>query len=225
MLTRIDDAGLFITAAGEKGSALESSAFKYHPLFAHFLRRQLIDKAPSEAVALNLRACDWLSQAGYYFDAFNHALQGNEPARAADLIDSHCDDLYSSGYERLIIPSMSKLPPGIVAEHPNIMLGMSWRYAAEWRLEQSRVLIDRANRQVKKLAHLGHLKPEELDDLQNHIEHQRIMHALVRRTLSRRGSLGKPAKSIRQGLSVRDREFICRHDVRAKGAIQAISSR
>ncbi len=163
----------------EKGSAAGPPAFKYHPLFAHYLRRQLTDESPSEAVALNLRACDWLSQAGYYFDAFNHALQGNDPARAADLIDPHCDDLYASGRERLIIPSMSKLPPGIVAEHPYIMLGMSWRYAAEWRLEQSRVLIERADRQVRKLAYLGHLKPEELEDLQNHIEHQRIMQAVV----------------------------------------------
>jgi LuxR family transcriptional regulator, maltose regulon positive regulatory protein len=82
MLNRLEHAHLFITALDEK-----HEWFRYHPLFADFLRQVQAEVNPAEIPELHQRAALWLEGNGNLDEAFRHALASRDMEWAADMIE------------------------------------------------------------------------------------------------------------------------------------------
>jgi LuxR family maltose regulon positive regulatory protein len=84
VLERLARENLFVTALDDWGDW-----YRYHPLFAQFLRGELERRDPDEAARLHCRAAGWLKIRGDIPDAVRHWLAAGEtPAAAAALTES-----------------------------------------------------------------------------------------------------------------------------------------
>jgi len=61
--------------------------YRYHHLFADVLRTRLLDEQPDLVADLHRRAGEWYERNNERFEAIRHLVAGDDPARAADLIE------------------------------------------------------------------------------------------------------------------------------------------
>ena len=64
----------------------EHDWFRYHPLFAEYLRLQLERSAPGQPAAMHLRAAQWFASQGRLLEAVRHALHGGDVEQAAGYV-------------------------------------------------------------------------------------------------------------------------------------------
>jgi LuxR family maltose regulon positive regulatory protein len=82
MLERLEAANLFLVPLDET-----RTWYRYHHLFAGFLRERLRRDAPALISTLHCRAAHWYEQQGLLGDAADHALAAQDHALAARLIE------------------------------------------------------------------------------------------------------------------------------------------
>src|SRR5207247_1952149 len=82
MLERLDAANLFIVPLDDT-----RTWYRYHHLFADFLRERLRREDPDRLPGLHRRACRWYERHGLLADAVDHALAAADYAQAAGLIE------------------------------------------------------------------------------------------------------------------------------------------
>jgi LuxR family transcriptional regulator, maltose regulon positive regulatory protein len=115
MLERLAAANLFITPiAGEPGS------FRYHALFASFLRDQLAREQPQSVQALHRAAAGWYEAQQRPVPAIDHALEGGDLERALRLLDEHAMPLLMEGRLRLLARWFGELTSGVLQDHPRL---------------------------------------------------------------------------------------------------------
>jgi LuxR family maltose regulon positive regulatory protein len=151
LIDRCDAAGLFLVALDQT-----RTWYRYHSLFADFLRRQLNDRFPGVANELRVAASHWLEQAGFPAEAFDYALKGNNPIRAAEILDAQCDGMWSAGRQQVIQSLAERLPPHVQALYPRIMLAMAWRLVAQWKIDQAQHLVAVSRARLAELERGGH---------------------------------------------------------------------
>jgi len=132
-LERLERANLFVIPLDGQGKW-----FRYHQLFAEFLRRELMHVEPESVPALHLRAAEWFERNGMPGDAMEHYLQGghHEPALAA--IRRLLPVMLKNEWETLL-RWMAALPEEWLERDPDVYLAYTFFAAAENR-EQSRVV-------------------------------------------------------------------------------------
>ncbi len=136
LIDRCDASGLFLVTLDQT-----RTWYRYHSLFADFLRRQLSDRFPGLADELHVAASHWLEQSGFHAEAFDYALKGNNPIRAAEILDAQCDAMWSAGRQQVIQSLAERLPPHVQALYPRIMLALAWRLVAQWKIDQAQQLV------------------------------------------------------------------------------------
>lgn len=121
MLERLDAANLFLVPLDN-----ERRWFRYHHLFAEFLRGRLDRVHPGLARTLHARAAEWHSRHGNLSDAVNHALAAGDDAGAAQLVEDCAMELIRQG--DLLQPSewLNRLPPAVVESRPRLNLIAAW---------------------------------------------------------------------------------------------------
>jgi LuxR family maltose regulon positive regulatory protein len=92
MLRAAELAGLFLVALDE-----ESREYRYHPLFAAVLRRELAATAPEAVAGLHARASRWYEAEGDAGAAIRHAIASRDVTRASELAMRHGQAYWSSG--------------------------------------------------------------------------------------------------------------------------------
>jgi LuxR family maltose regulon positive regulatory protein len=121
MLNRLEHAHLFTTALDEK-----HEWFRYHPLFADFLRRVQAEVNPGEIPDLHLRAALWLEGNGNLDEAFRHALASRSLEWTADLIERNALPMINLGEVTALARWISSLPDDITRQRPNLILAYAW---------------------------------------------------------------------------------------------------
>jgi LuxR family maltose regulon positive regulatory protein len=104
--------------------------FRYHHLFAEWLRLQAADD-PRER---HVRAADWLVGHDMPGDAIRHYVAAGEPDRGAEIIDRQRWTLVGQGREETLRDWTQLLPPPVLRRHPRLMLGAAWvaHHAGRW---------------------------------------------------------------------------------------------
>src|SRR5918994_2470582 len=92
MLERLERVNLFVVAFDD-----ERRWYRYHHLFADFLRSRLQRGQPEGMRELHLRAAEWYEQNGWTSEAIRHALAAQEHDRAADLVEHVARKLWNRG--------------------------------------------------------------------------------------------------------------------------------
>lgn len=100
--------------------------YRYHQLFATFLRNQLKQHYPEQIAALHQRASAWYEAAGMTLEAINHALAIEEWARAVRLIEEVSNLIWLRGEISTIQGWLEQLPEALIDERPRLGILRAW---------------------------------------------------------------------------------------------------
>src|SRR3712207_4764187 len=89
MLEELERENLFVFALDE-----ERRWYRYHHLFADFLRSRLEREIPERVPELHCRAAEWYEQNGLTSEAVGHALAAEDYERAAELVEQVIGEMW-----------------------------------------------------------------------------------------------------------------------------------
>ncbi|HET8628338.1 MAG TPA: LuxR C-terminal-related transcriptional regulator [Thermomicrobiales bacterium] len=122
MLERLEAASLFLVPLDDT-----RTWYRYHHLFADFLRERLRREASDLAPELHRRACRWHERAGLLADAADHALAAGEGSWAASLVERLSPALlWQRGELATLLRWLERLPPEAVRARPRLGLDLAW---------------------------------------------------------------------------------------------------
>ena len=122
--------------------------YRYHHLFAEFLRARLHREQPGHIAELHRRASKWQAENGLTEDAVDHALSATTFEVAADLIEHIAERMFwKEGRTSKLLEWLAALPDDIVRSRPTLSLTHAWALLASGqadRVEATLVDVERA---------------------------------------------------------------------------------
>ncbi|MFC9840174.1 protein kinase [Rhodococcus sp. NPDC127530] len=131
-LEQIEERDLFLRALDD-----ERVWFRYHHLFADFLRRRLERDHPDRVAALHRTASRWFADHDLLSEAVDQSLAAGDEERAADLVDGMA--LIERSQIASVLGLIDKLPATLVAGRPHLLIAAAWAHVL---LHHDRVAID-----------------------------------------------------------------------------------
>jgi LuxR family maltose regulon positive regulatory protein len=131
MLIFLEKANLFLVSTDNK-----RQWYRYHHLFADFLRQRLRESQPEMVPELFIRASQWYEAQGMVDEAIEHALAGNDVMRAARLLDENAETLLLVNAEvTQLIRWADRLPLKVRAQFPRLCIFHAMALQFEYQLE------------------------------------------------------------------------------------------
>lgn len=118
ILAQLERANLFLIAQDEP-----RQWFRYHHLFADFLRAELSE---AEQRQLHARACRWHEAQGARPDAIRHALAARDYDTAVRLIRCSAEDACRDGAYNTLLGWVNALPETVVRAHSDLLVHRGW---------------------------------------------------------------------------------------------------
>jgi serine/threonine-protein kinase PknK len=123
MLEEVERRGLFLQQVeGDPGW------FRYHQMFAEFLRRRLERDRPDGIGRLHSCASSWFAEHGHLNEAVDHALAAGDPETAVQLVEEDETRLLEQSKMTTLLGIIDKLPPRVVASRPRLQLDLAWAH-------------------------------------------------------------------------------------------------
>jgi len=113
MLQQLETGNLFLLPAGST-----PGQWRYHSLFADFLRERLRQQQPAVLAQLHAAASRWYEAQQRPVPAIDHALEGSDWPRALALLERHGESLLEQGRMRLLWRWFDCIPEGVLRRHP-----------------------------------------------------------------------------------------------------------
>lgn len=101
-------------------------SYRYHQLFAAFLRSHLDQQYPGQAEVLHRRAAAWYTHHGMPVEAIEHALRAHDFALAAHLIEQHGRDMLMRHEVLGLRTWLRALPEEVVSARPCLCIYAAW---------------------------------------------------------------------------------------------------
>ena len=120
MLEEVERRGLFLQRVDD-----DPGWYRYHQMFAEFLRGRLTHDRPDHLEGLHRIASAWFADHGYLNEAVDHAL-AYDPIRAVDLVEQDETNLLEQSKMTTLLGIVNKLPPQIVASRARLQLTIAW---------------------------------------------------------------------------------------------------
>jgi serine/threonine-protein kinase PknK len=121
LLEEVEQRGLFLHRIDD-----DPNWFRFHQMFADFLRRRLERDGPDRVRQLHRAASAWFSDNGYLHEAVDHALAAGDPARAVDLVEQDETRLLEQSKMTTLLEVVKKLPPQLVVSRAPLQLIIAW---------------------------------------------------------------------------------------------------
>lgn len=121
MLEQLDAAHLLITPV-----LSEQRAWRYHSLFAEYLRKELERELPDEVMRLHLAASGWYESQGRPVPAIDHAVEGGDYPYALELLDIHAEPFLLQGRMRLLSRWFAAIPAHLLQQRPRLEVIAVW---------------------------------------------------------------------------------------------------
>ena len=121
MLDDIEHRGLFLQRIDD-----EPGWFRYHQMFADFLRRRLQRDDPDRVEGLHRAASAWFAEHGYLNEAVDHALAAGDATRAVDLVEQDETTLLELSKMTTLLQIVKKLPPPLLVSRARLQLAIAW---------------------------------------------------------------------------------------------------
>ncbi len=126
MLDRLERGNLLVVPLDD-----ERRWYRYHHLFADFLRSRLERQRPGRPATLHRRASEWCEENALVVEAVGHALRAEDHDRAARLMERGIDQTWYRGELVTLLGWLRTLPEEAMRRRPLLMV---W-YAAVLMLE------------------------------------------------------------------------------------------
>lgn len=117
--------------------------YRYHSLFADFLRDRLARELPGEVPRMHAAASRWYEANGRFVAAIDHALEGGEHSRAVTLLSRHAQELLGQGRMRLLSRWFDALPEEHLRGRAELQLARAWARAFTRSPTEAFALLDR----------------------------------------------------------------------------------
>ncbi|MES2681926.1 MAG: LuxR C-terminal-related transcriptional regulator [Pseudomonadota bacterium] len=124
ILAQLEGANLFLMPLDE--SVGEGRRYRYHSLFADFLKAQLAAQAPARQRAIRLAAAHWYLAAQRPVQAIGHALASGDFDFAFSLLGQHVESLLNRGRFALLVSWLDAVPVGELKRQPRLQLIHAW---------------------------------------------------------------------------------------------------
>ena len=121
MLDGLARTNLFLVPIGDQGGW-----YRFHPLFAQLLRRELGRRAPGVIPALHRRAYSWHRDHGTTEEAIYHAIEAGEYAAAAGLVEATWGKYRNNGGYSTVLGWLGRFPDEILAGDIRLLLVEAW---------------------------------------------------------------------------------------------------
>ena len=121
MLADIEQRNLFIVSC-----CLKERTYRYHHLFADFLRDQLQQKQPDQLSVLHRRAAAWYRTQGDINQAIKHTLAAGDFGETADLVERVAKHRLILGEFRTLLGWFSAFPEDVIRSRPQLCLFYAW---------------------------------------------------------------------------------------------------
>lgn len=128
MLAYLERANLFLFPLDS-----EHQWFRYHSLFASYLRDALQRSYPGRAAQLHQLAAQWYLAEQRPVPAIDHLLQAGARDEAARHLTRHVGEFMDVGRSRLLLRWLDQIPQQTLQRYPNLCLGYSWTLALHRR--------------------------------------------------------------------------------------------
>jgi LuxR family maltose regulon positive regulatory protein len=132
--------------------------YRYHHLFAEFLRSRLRTEHPEEIAGLHDRASEWCEMNGYLTEAVRYAIAGNRIERAARLLETAGRELFRRGDFKELHRWIEALPEDAVRRSPVLCTLHAWALGYLGEFDRARHRIECTGK-----AFSGRGKPEGMD--------------------------------------------------------------
>ncbi len=109
--------------------------FRYHHLFAEFLRLRLYESEPDAVPELYRRAIDWFARSDLDREALQYALKAQEYERAADLIERLAPEILERDDHMLVVRWAEALPPALVKQRAYLCVYLGWAWVVAAQIE------------------------------------------------------------------------------------------
>jgi LuxR family maltose regulon positive regulatory protein len=130
ILLSLEDANAFVESLDP-----ERTWFRYHHLFADFLRLELRRTLPAEVPVLHRRAAEWFIRQGRVAEAIRHTQAAGDWAGAARLLADHSFSLTLDGQAQTMQALVRAFPPG--GDHPELALVRAGGDLVQGRLDEA----------------------------------------------------------------------------------------
>ena len=122
ILAYLEDANLFIVPLDNR-----RQWYRYHHLFADFLRLRLHSELANEVPVLHQRAAAWYEDNGLLAEAIENALSGEDYERASRLIEQNgMATIFGLAQWATLLGWLKALPPEMVQARPELNLHFAW---------------------------------------------------------------------------------------------------
>lgn len=120
----------------------ERQWYRFHNLFAEFLRKRLQDRDPERLKQLHFNASLWFTNHHMQNLAIEHACLAEDPEMLAALVDGCGLELINRGQLNLIYKWRQHVPDEIAERFPVLVLADVWTRAAELGLPEANRMLD-----------------------------------------------------------------------------------
>jgi LuxR family maltose regulon positive regulatory protein len=124
--------------------------YRYHQLFAEFLRSRLRAGPPEEVCALYDRASEWHERNGFPAEAVRYAIDGNRFDRAARLLETAGREMFRRGDFKELRRWIGALPDGTVRKSPSLCVLHAWALGYLGELDAAGDRVACAEREIAK---------------------------------------------------------------------------
>jgi LuxR family maltose regulon positive regulatory protein len=121
MLAKLEHGNVFLIPI--EGSP---DLYRYHSLFADFLRKVLAHERPDEVLRLHLAASGWYESQGRPVPAIDHAIEGGDAPLALELLQQHAHTLLEQGRMRLLDRWFTAIPAELLQQQPLLQVIAVW---------------------------------------------------------------------------------------------------
>ncbi len=142
-LEMLEHANLFIVPLDG-----ERRWYRYHHLFADLLCHYLRQTHPEQLTILHRKASEWYTQNAFTDEAIEHALQGKDFERAADLLDEHGDVVWQRGEHTRLQSWLVQLPGELLFSRPYLCIHYAWNLFAAGQQEEAEKSLQAAEKAV-----------------------------------------------------------------------------
>ncbi|CAM2157355.1 LuxR family transcriptional regulator, maltose regulon positive regulatory protein [Pararobbsia alpina] len=133
MLAEVQARNLFLS-----GLDRTRTWFRYHHLFADYLRGRSRERPADVSRAISLRASSWFQRHGLLREAIRYAFDGLDFERAADLVAEFSAELVQHrGEHATLLGWLARLPQHLVYARPKIRVGHAWSLAMTRRYAEA----------------------------------------------------------------------------------------
>lgn len=189
LLLQLEKSNLFIVALDQ-----ERKWYRYHHLFADFLRNRLFRSGEERVNSLHRRAAAWLQEQGSDAEAIVHWLAANSFAEASELIGKAAPYMLQKGEWTTLNGWLSSFPPQVIYETPRLSIAYAWSAVLSNQPGEAERIMRTAGRTLTKYGDWQQ-NPEQKNDWLGEVALVRMIAAFIRKDI--RGVLGFSRESIR----------------------------